>query len=264
MATLAIQQRDLAILTEIECSPACSRKHLADTFFNGSIEAAKKRLQRLTNAGLISRNDGSPLGRTVVRLTKAGASLIARRGSPSHNVVRPIGHRFLQHELLLTRCLSAFRRCLEARGRLAETVTSEDKVTFETHCSVHSRDERVTADAATTVLGVEPEYFFFEIDRSTESQTHLVHLAQQYRSYYKSRPRSGPDGERCRMRVLLIMTSRERLNRTATLLHEFSGIRTLVWLCLAEDFISDPVKANWRCPVDFAQSSESPTLRELF
>lgn len=268
MPNVVLQQRDLAILTEIGHSPACSRTHIADRFFNGSAEASKKRLQLLIQADLISRNDKSALGRSVLRITKNGAALIARRGLADSYRTQPVSRHMLRHELLLADCLSCITRSAEAKNWFTEVSVDENQISFELDCPTHNRRESVTPDAFVTIYGEQTEHFFLEIDRSTETQAHLVHLAEQYRSFHRSgafRPGPAPECDtRHRMRVLFVMMSRKRLERTAALVHRFTGVRTLIWFCLAEDFVADPIDANWRCPIDFSESSPCPSLRLLF
>jgi len=267
MPNLVLQQRDFAILTEIGLSPACSRAQIARHFFHGSTEAAKKRLQRLIQAGLIIRNDESALGRSVLRITKNGADVISTR-SPGNWRTRPVSAHMLRHELLLADCLSSLKGSAEARNQLTEISLAEDEVTFGIDCETHSRHETVTPDAVVTLRGEQIDYLFLEIDRSTESQSHLIHLAEQYRIHHRSGSLklmpAAEHGVRPRERVLFIMLSAERLNTTGRLLRNFTAIRTLVWLCLADDFISDPVNAKWRCPIDFNDSPITFPPRLLF
>lgn len=268
MPNFVLQHRDFAILTEVGFSPACSRSRIANLFFDGSAEAAKKRIQRLIHAGLIIRNDETALGRSVLRITKSGADLISRRGSENNWCTRPVSAHMLRHELLLADCLSSIKRAAEGNNRLTEISVAEAEVTYTVDCPTHNCRENVTPDAVVTARGEETDHFFLEIDRSTESQSHLVHLAEQYHAHHRSgmlrQILTSEPAARPRMRVLFIMVSADRLNTTARFLRKFTSIRTLIWLCLADDFIADPSDAKWRCPIDFSDSVDSFPPRLLF
>jgi hypothetical protein len=266
MKHVVLQERDLAVLIEVARSPACTRDQIAARFFEGSYEAAKKRIQALSKAGLIQNNDKSLLGRTVVRLTKAGAKVMSGHGF-GRGVTRQVSSHMLRHEILLSKCLAAFRNAAEQKEWLMEIETEEAAVMFAVQCVGHSREERVTPDALVALYSSRSDYFFVELDRGTETQNHLVHLASQYRSLsrlgdFHWRGRRETSEGTC-MRVLFVMTSRERLKRTARLLHSNCAIRTLVWLCHVDEFLKDPFGAEWSCPADFQNSSNHPISRRL-
>src|SRR5207253_10958953 len=162
MANVVIQDRDLAILAEISQSTACSRVHLATRFFNGSLAAAKKRLQLLTRAGFIRNNDSSYLGRTILRLTTKGANLVKVSGRTAARKARPISRHMLRHEILLSECLASLRQVADANEWFTEVTTEEGEVTLKVDCEVHNRMEHVTPDAFVVLHRDQPEYLFIE------------------------------------------------------------------------------------------------------
>lgn len=268
MANIVIQDRDLAILMEISQSTACSRTHLATRFFDGSVAAAKKRLHLLKRAGFICNNDTSSLGRTILRLTTKGARAVKISGRAAEHSTRRISQHMLRHEILLSECLASIRQVADTHAWFAEITTEEHEITVPIDCAGHDCLEHVTPDAFVVIHRNQPEHFFVEVDRGTETQEHLVHLGTQYRSYHRSGRFRGShlsnDNERNRIRVLFLMTSRERLRRTANLLCRFARIRTLIWLCHVDDFKKDPINASWRCPIDFENLPSDAPDRSLF
>src|SRR4051812_13285399 len=106
---IQLQERDFQILRAIAESPACSRANLAAAFFNGSYEAAKKRVQQLANAGLVQNEGTGGLGKTILRLTRAGTDTLTVSVKESVFVrLDPVSPRMQRHERMLADCQFAF------------------------------------------------------------------------------------------------------------------------------------------------------------
>jgi len=263
-----MQSRDFEILSEIFESPACTRTRIAAKLFDGRYEAAKKRLQQLHRAGLIENNDNSLTGRSILRPTRAALEILGAQP----RMMERVSSRMQKHELMLGDVISALRLAAERQGLFSATTIGDD-AGFSVGCWEHSRDETVIPDAFFTLQNPFPDsaqhFFFVEADRSTETQGHLVHLANQYRAYQ----RSGEFGEkrghtydrrRAPFRVLLVVKTRERLLRTGHSLRFFAQIGTLVWIATLADVLNDPFGAIWFCPLDFEGSSPLRAARTLF
>src|ERR1043166_5036577 len=73
-------ERDFAVLAELLHCRFSTLPHLAALFFNGSEEAAKKRLQSLKGAGLVNQKPRRPGEIGIQQLTEAGYQELQRQG----------------------------------------------------------------------------------------------------------------------------------------------------------------------------------------
>lgn len=262
---LNLQPRDIEILGEIAASPACSRQHVARAFFSGSYDAAKKRLQQLALAGLIENNDASSTGRSILRIRSEGRRLIGS-STPQDSISR----RLHAHEKMLADVRAAFKATANSASHEVEFSTDPEQIGFSVSCNRHVEIESIRPDGFLTLDSGKDalQYFFLEIDRSTETQGHLAHLATQYREFQKSGNFSKRFGNllfvRVGFRVLLVVPSRERLLQTGRNLRKSASIGTLIWLATINDVLENPFGSIWLCPLDFDNSPVPSAFRSLF
>lgn len=269
---ISIQPRDVEILSEIAESPACSRNHIALALFDGRYEAAKKRVQQLAKAGLVANNDRSLKGRSILRITQEGLEIVGSLQSFDHSKTQPISPRMHQHEKMLADVRFALKGAAKQAGFDICFRTAPEETSFSVFCADHGREETVRPDALAELHRETDGYrhtFFLEIDRSTETQGHLIHLGNQYRSLKKSRRFIGEanhpyDRTKVSFRVLLIVRSRQRMTNSGANFCRFAGINTLVWITTIDEFLQDPFGAIWQCPVDFKDSGPPLPARPLF
>jgi hypothetical protein len=267
---IELQERDLKILTEIAKSPACNRSYLTFSFFDGHYEAAKKRLQLLSRAGLVQNNDRSVTGRSILRITNRGLEAIdCSHTQPGFPQIPKWMHR---HELMLSDVCARLQLAAAQAGLDFEFSTDSAAFDFTVQCDEHLRLEKVRPDAFAVVRTIESglcQYFFIETDRSTETQGHLIHLARQYREHQRSgdfaeRMGNPYEPKKAPFRVLLVVKSEQRMRRTVASLNEYADIRTLFWITTLERFLKDPLAPIWQCPIDFSESTPPVSPRSLF
>ncbi len=145
---------------------------------------------------------------------------------------------------------------------------------FSVFCVDHWKMETVRPDAFMVVKesrgSSRDQGFFLEIDRSTESQSHLLHLAKLYMEYFRTggfarkRGKTPLDRSDCPVRVLIIFDSRKRMANAARKFLKGTRVKTLIWLAAKEDVMRDPLGAIWNCPEDFGPGKERTEKRRLF
>jgi hypothetical protein len=268
---IRLQDRDFQILRAIAESPACSRVNLADMFFNGSYEAAKKRTAQLARAGLVQNEDVDGLGKTILRLTQKGVEILtATAKGPSFVRTDPVSRRMRRHERMLADCQFAFGKAAQETNCISDFWMNPMNAAFSVRCADHAVTETVRPDAFCSFqLNEARTFFFFEIDRSTETQGHLIHLAKQYKAFWQSgefpaRFGNSYEPKRTTFRVLLILNSRRRLENTLNNLRLHARVETLFWLTTFEDFARDPFGLIWICPADLSHSPHQRPKRTLF
>jgi hypothetical protein len=270
-AGLRLQERDFQVFRAIAESPACSRANLAAAFFNGSYEAAKKRIQQLAGVGFV-RNDSVGFGRSILSLTEKGAELlIAHAKTPPTIRTSPVSPRMIRHERMLADCQFALTARADEQDCLVDFSNDPEKAAFCVNCSDHALAETVRPDGFCSIqtgFRTPKDFFFIEIDRSTETQGHLIHLGKQYRSYRRSGEFTARFGNQYEanqpsFRVLLIMKSPQRLENTLKNLRFHAGVGTLFWLTVFDSFVRDPFGRIWRCPADSDDASGNE-MRSLF
>jgi hypothetical protein len=265
--SLRLQERDFQILRAIAESPACSRANLAALFFNGSYEATKKRVKQLALSGFIQNEGRGGLGKTILCLTQKGAELLSLNlKTPGFVRTESVSQRMQAHERMLADCQFAFiDNANRENNCFMEFWTNPGDAAFSVRCADHSVMETVRPDAFCFFQPVgesRKQFFFFEIDRSTETQGHLIHLAKQYKAFWESgdfavRFGNPYEPRQTSFRVLLILVSQRRLENTLVNLRRQAGIKTLFWLTTFEFFVRDPFGPIWTCPADSSSSSSA-------
>src|SRR5438552_1315841 len=79
-SAMRIEQRDLLILRELFVSRTMTSRHLASMFFNGSKDAANKRIKKLKSIGLIAERQRRPTDPSILTLGKRAPAVLGERG----------------------------------------------------------------------------------------------------------------------------------------------------------------------------------------
>lgn len=264
-----IQPRDVAILCGLYESRFLTAFHVAEIFFEGRREMAKKRIQRLKCAGLIhARSRGFGISQLLC-LTAAGIRFLGIHGHlspypqlPSTAQLRRtrIQPLTIDHELAVADVKAAFSRAIRERGTLSlrEFGTWPRLYEFE---SVIPPGNRVTV-APDGFLRIGNESgdetrFFVEVDRSTESTSVLLSRVAAYRRFYRSGGFAARLGlhrgeyARAPFRVLVVCKSAARRASISRAIRSvYPQIRTFVLLSTSDDVSQDALGAIWLAPID--------------
>lgn len=263
---LVLSDRDIDLLRGLfECRVMAAR-HVVALYFRGRAEMAKKRLQRLKTARLVTARARSRFSPASIFLTLHGIRTLASRGilreyatayGPSLDKRTRVSDRTLEHELEVM----DVKACIHH----AATDSSVEVLACSTWPALHkfhtARGE-VKPDAFLRIRArgspATPTVFYLELDRSTESIGVLLEQARKYRACRKARSRMAPQtwnealGEH-RFTVLYVLRSEARLRSFAQrLLLETPPIRSLVWLTTLETITKEPFGRIWVRPRDLA------------
>lgn len=274
-----IQNRDRTLLLGFFESRIMTASHIAAIYFNGSREAAKKRLQKLKAAGLVSERKRRVNEQAVLFLTRKGFSLLSEEGkladfprlsAASFEKRADVSALTIRHELEVMDVKAAFYSAVKTSEtfRIAEFSTWPRLHEFKalrsgsTGAEVLVRpDGFIRIHEKETDGGVSEHTFFLEVDRSTETLDMLVNRGGCYLEYYQSggfAVRNGAarsDYKQFPFRVLIVLKSAERRNNTAErLILGTPPIRTLVHLSTMEEVLTAPVGAIWIRPTDYREA----------
>jgi hypothetical protein len=274
--SFALQDRDFAVLGGLFESRVMTAKHIAALYFDGSREAAKKRLQKMKAVGLIAERKRRVNEPSVLSLTRKSHALLEGRDllsqfprlSPSVFEKRAnVSDLTLRHELEVMDVKAAFHSALKnsATFSIAEFGTWPRLHEFRASRPGYGGDEvLVKPDGFIRIHenekdgGVSEHTFFLEVDRSTEKQETLLNRARCYLDYYKSGGFAVRNGaarsayKEFPFRVLMVLKNAERRNNTAErLLESNPPILTLVHLSTFAEVTADPLGAVWIRPIDY-------------
>lgn len=277
-ASIAIQPRDFALLRGLFESRVMTAAHVAALYFNGSREAAKKRLQKIKTGGFIRERKRRVNEPSVLFLTRKSYVLLNDQGllsefpslSPSAFEKRAnVSDLTLRHELEVMDVKAAFHSALkksdtfsivefstwprlnEFKARRPGYDGAEVLVKPDGFIRIHEKEK----DGA-----VSEHTFFLEVDRSTETQDTLFSRAGCYLDYYKSggfavrnnAPRSAY--KEFPFRVLIVLKNAERRNNTAErLLQNDPPILTLAHLSTFQEVSTNPLGRIWIRPTDYQE-----------
>lgn len=272
----AATARDLAILRELFDSRILTAEQLAAIHFIGSREAAKKRLQTLKTVKLIQhRPRQRPYEPQLLFLTRRGFDLLRATGAltdfPSltweqmDKRVR-VSPATVRHEMDVGDMKAAVHTAARSANlTVREFITWPRLISFRT--------QRQLAGGFTRSMAVSPDGFirlvqqrgderlehllFLEVDRSTETLRRIVSRMAGYLAHYQSGNFSkwmGGQADQAAaypFRVLWLFKSRQRLMHfAAACLAHRPAIRTMPWLAVQEEAITDPLGRVWVCPAD--------------
>jgi hypothetical protein len=277
---IAIQPRDLELLRLLLHTRILTLKHVAALVFDGSKEAAKKRVQKLKAAGLVLERRRKAYESGILFLPKRGFECLSKHGAlpeecadiASFSKRVAISELTLRHELEVLDVKVAFHEATKNRDdlslaefstwpRLYEFSVRDDDAPYsgvktvkpDGYIRIHEKDAEGTAWE---------HLFFLEIDRSTEKLETLVQKAICYNRFYREggmAARFGKTAEEFKdfpFRVLIVCKSKERRDNIAMmLLHAEPRILTQVCLSTLKEVCDDPLGQVWRHPADYANGT---------
>lgn len=276
--TVALQERDLAVLRSLFESRVMTAAHVAAIHFEGKGEAAKKRLQALKAAGLVGERPRRAASEPAVLVLGAkGLSLLRDRGVLAEYPAlgaAPLARRSGASDLTIRHELDVmdFKAAVCAALRGSQTLSVAEFCTWPKLLEF----EAVSYSGAATVVrpdgflrvhereedgGLSEHAFFVEVDRSTETLDTLAAKAAGYLDFY----RSGGFAERCGaprsafkeypFRVLMVFKTAERRNNMAErLLRGDPPILTQVALATLDEVRRDPFGKTWMRPLDYREA----------
>jgi hypothetical protein len=274
---LEIQPRDLAVLRCLLDSRVATVHHLSTLYFDGHLEAARKRMQKLKAAGIVHERPRRSTDPAIHCLTRKAFAVLQDHGilgqSPNvgwaHLEKRAhVSELTLKHELEIMDVRAAMTEALERNGYSVPEFSTWPKLYEFVARQAGGGMTLVKPDGFIRVLrSIHPnkwgDMFFLEVDRSTEEQQILADRASCYRDYYErgglasrfGRPRS--EFKQYPFVVLMTFKTAERRNNTAErLLLSHAPIRNQVWLTTLPEVMADPLGPIWVKPGDYARVTE--------
>src|ERR1041385_2786948 len=278
--SINLQERDRALLRGLFESRIMTAGHIATLFFNGSKEAAKKRLQKLKAAELIGERKRRVSESSVLFLTHQGIAVLKTEGvladypqisAASLQKRAQVSALTLNHELEIMDVKAAFHSAIRVANRfaIAEFSTRPLLYQFEAFRAGQGNAEvLVKPDGFIRIHEKEPDgglsehTFFLEVDRSTETQDTLVTRAGCYMDYFRPGGFAEKNGalrsayKEYPFRVLMVFKNSERRNNTAErLLQSNPPILTQVWLSTFQEVTASPLAAVWISPADYREAT---------
>ena len=297
MLTLAhethITERDLAFLRGLFESRVMTLAHAAALHFGGSLEAAKKRTQRLKRANYIrERARSRAYDPSILCLARRGFEALRRAGQLAdypavgwgsmerRSHVSPFT---LRHELDVLSTKAALVSAVRSipQRHVAEFSTWPRLFAFKTRQQtadgygrsvIMKPDAFIRIDAADGVGTPRRSFsFFLELDRSTETQQNLRGRASGYLDFYRAggfAKRCGQSSEDFRQfpfRVLWIFRNVERRNNAAeSFLNHHPPILTMPWLTTFDELIENPLGNIWIRPLDYQRVVRGTPFDPIF
>jgi hypothetical protein len=268
------QPRDLAILRGLFDARIATIHHLSSLYFGGRLEAARKRVKKLKNAGIINERPRKATEPSIHCLTRRAFQMLEKHGvlkeypsvGWSHLEKRArVSELTLKHELEVMDCRAALTAAAERNGYSIVEFSAWPKLIEFVARDSAGKEILVKPDGFIRVQGADAggrfeDSFFLELDRSTEEQRRLVERAACYRDFYFrgglasrfGRPRS--EFKQFPFVVLFVFKNVERRNNTAErLLQSTTPIRNQVWLTTLKEMANDPLGPIWVKPGDYSR-----------
>lgn len=286
MRGISPQERDFAILRGLYESRVMNIGHIAALYFDDHLDAARKRIQKLKQAGLIRDRVRGYSEAAAMLLTKKGFDFLKQHdrldGFPvitdaEFESRSRVSSLTIRHELAVMDVKAAFIAALsklpnvkivqcttwprlsQFRVRQPSTTgygSSEVTVKPDGFLCIHERDANRIAE----------HNLYFEIDRGTESQRVLAEKAACYRAHYSSGQFAESCGgnrgefEKYPFRVLAVFKTTERRdNAIKQLLRLNPPIKTMVWLAVMAEILANPLGLTWTRPTECQNALEKPT-----
>jgi Replication-relaxation len=274
--SLQLQDRDLALLRGLFECRVMTRQHIADIFFGGSNESAKKRLQKIIAAGYITERRKSVNKPACLFLSRKGLNELKQRGilneypktsMPALLRRAHVSDKTIQHELAVMDVKAVFHAAFRNHANFSIREFSTWPLLHEFKAMSRGYDAtevKVSPDGFIDIIesgeGSEKHAhsFFLEIDRSGETQEYLVARAGRYLEYFRSGGFALRNGGRREdfksfpFRVLMVCETAARCNNTAErLLANNPPILTHTWLTTFKEATSNPLGAIWMQPKDY-------------
>lgn len=279
-AGIVLQPRDYDFLACLLDSRLMTLKQIAALQFEGRIEAAKKRLQKLQFAGLLLQRERRPQESGIYHLSREGYRILkAARTSEIEKDVgwaaiyrrQRISEFMLGHELAVVDLKVAISAGLKQRPEfdLVEMSTLPDRYKFRAidalpeSGGVRFRSLVVKPDGFLHVRekreNEEPmdHYIFIEVDRGTESIGRILRKLRLYRQFYRKGGfalRRGATREEFNRFPFRVLTSFHSARRRDNVVQQLMLARSLkmnqVWLATMTELLEKPLEflfaERWR------------------
>ncbi len=256
--------------------------HIACIYFDGKREYAKKRLQKLKAAGLVSERKRPQNEPSLLMLSTTGFELLRGEGQLSgypalsvraFEARRDVSDFTLRHELEVMDVKAAFYGALAESPRFSIAEFSTWPRLFEFETSGTGGSQLTKPDALIRIVETKPggacsiHRFFLELDRSQEPQETLVTKARSYMEYYRSgafAERQGASRSSFKeypFRVLMVFKTPERRNNTALRLLQLTPpILTHACLATLGEVKNSVMEAIWICPLHYHEATKETTF----
>ena len=281
MGEIIMQNRDIILFRGLFESRVMTAEHIAVLFFNGSREAAKKRLQKLKAAGFIGERKRKAYEPAVLSLTVKAVSVLRIRGilaeypklaSSALDKRTRVSDLTIRHELEVMDCKAAFHSAIKGLPKfgISEFCTWPLLHQFEAFRKGYGGEEvMIKPDGFIRISeeedgGHASEYsLFLELDRSSQTQDTLVSRASAYLDFYRSggfAMRNGGTRDKFRdfpFRVLFVFKNAERRNNMAErLLRNTPPILTQALLSTFDEVKASPFGAIWVRPLEYREATK--------
>ncbi len=279
-SAVELTERDMALLRGLFEARVMTLQHAAVFHFNGSVEAATKRVQKLKAADIVAERPRRVYEPSVLFLTKKAFQLLSERGVLAgypkigwSNIEKRarVSPFTLRHELDVLDVRAAFWKALSSSDvfEITEFSTWPLLSQFRSAPRPGARDTLCRPDGFIRIGereadGSRSEHsLFLEVDRSTEPQATLAAKAACYGSFYRNggfAVRNGAPRSAVRefpFRVLFTCRNAERRNNAIErMLCNRPPTLTQVWLTTMDELIADPMGAIWVQPIDYRTALE--------
>lgn len=279
--SLQLQDRDFTLLRGLFECRVMTGDHAVTLFFDGKGEAAKKRLQKLKAAGLISERPRRAFEPSILFLTRKGLVLLQGQGVlndypsfdlPALDRRARVSDLTIRHELEVMDVKTAFHSAVKTAPSfaIAEFSTWPLLNEFTAYRPGYNVTEvLVKPDGFIRIHETEADggrferTFFLEVDRSTETQEVLIARVGCYYEHYKSGGFADRNGARREdykqfpFRVLMAFKTAERRNNTAERLLQ-TNLPVFKQVCLStlKEVTHEPLGAIWLNPGDYREATK--------
>jgi hypothetical protein len=272
------QPRDNSLLRDLFESRVMTSAHAAALHFDGSRDAAKKRLQKLKAAGYIAERARRSTDPAVLFLTAKAFSHLRTEGvlaqypalsARSLEKRARVSDITLRHELEVMDVKAEFHQA----ARKAKHISVGE---FSTWPALHQfevaqngfRETLVKPDGFIRIHekesdGTSEHAFFLEVDRSSETLDTLVSRTACYLQYYRSGGFALKNGatiadfKEYPFRVLIVCKSAERRNNTALrLIQSNPPVFTQAYLTTLAEATIDPFGPVWLTPAAYRDAAK--------
>jgi len=251
----------------------------ATLHFDGKAETAKKRIQKLKNAGLITERPRQTFEPSILFLPKKALAFLDEQGllrdypqlgRSSLEKRAQVSTQTLRHELDVMNVKTALVRAVSKTDRFRIAQFSTWPLLYQFTINRRAIDPRevgeitVKPDGFIRIHEVEPHgglsehILYLEVDRSTESQKVLGDKALAYLEHYNSgglAKRFGATTSEFRQypfRALIVLPNTTRRDNTVKrLLANKPPSLTQTWLTTSPEILTDPLGEIWTLPKDW-------------
>lgn len=279
-ATIELQDRDYDALGGLFESRVMLRSHFVELYFAERVEYAKKRIQRLVQAGLVRERALQKIGGqfppTVLSLGTPGLYALEKKFSLTSTHHLPwnelvdrldVANSTLEHELGVMETKASFVKALRSRPQFQlQTFSTWPRLNeFRTEHLESGKTHILKPDAYIEVHessgeDIAEHRFFLEHDRGPEVRRTLAIKAHGYAYYYRKgglarrHGMAAEDYKEFPFRVLFSLQSEARRNGLAErLLQETHLLKQQFLLTTMEELIGDPVGEIWMNLKDYQQ-----------